>query len=90
MGKWQSNSDSFGKHFNLKTLASLLELSQTTISLVLNDSPAAQSILEILFEPQLIAANRPRGQPRCEALSTTACEADPFAEPYPLICRLAS
>jgi DNA-binding LacI/PurR family transcriptional regulator len=29
---------------NLKTLASLLELSQTTVSLVLNDSPAAKSI----------------------------------------------
>jgi DNA-binding LacI/PurR family transcriptional regulator len=33
-----------GERINLKALASLLELSQTTISLVLNDSPAAKSI----------------------------------------------
>jgi LacI family transcriptional regulator len=32
------------ERINLKTLASLLELSQTTVSLVLNDSPAAKSI----------------------------------------------
>jgi DNA-binding LacI/PurR family transcriptional regulator len=44
MGKRQTNSESNGERVNLKTLASLLELSQTTISLVLNDSPAARSI----------------------------------------------
>jgi len=44
MGKRQTDSESNGERVNLKTLASLLELSQTTISLVLNDSPAARSI----------------------------------------------
>jgi LacI family transcriptional regulator len=44
MGKRQTDSDSTSERVNLKTLASLLELSQTTISLVLNDSPAARSI----------------------------------------------
>src|SRR5271155_5075954 len=44
MGKRQTDSASGGERVNLKTLASLLELSQTTISLVLNDSPAARSI----------------------------------------------
>jgi DNA-binding LacI/PurR family transcriptional regulator len=44
MGKRQTDSESGGERVNLKTLASLLELSQTTISLVLNDSPAARSI----------------------------------------------
>ena len=39
MGKRQTDSESGGERVNLKTLASLLELSQTTISLVLNDSP---------------------------------------------------
>src|SRR5271165_3721260 len=44
MGKRLTDSESNGERVNLKTLASLLELSQTTISLVLNDSPAARSI----------------------------------------------
>jgi len=44
MGKRQTGSESNGERVNLRTLASLLELSQTTISLVLNDSPAARSI----------------------------------------------
>ena len=44
MRKRQTGPDSSGERVNLKTLASLLELSQTTISLVLNDSPAARSI----------------------------------------------
>ncbi len=44
MGKRQSPPAPRGEGVNLKTLASLLELSQTTISLVLNDSPAAKSI----------------------------------------------
>jgi DNA-binding LacI/PurR family transcriptional regulator len=44
MGKRETDSESNGERVNLKTLASLLELSQTTISLVLNDSPAARSI----------------------------------------------
>src|SRR5271168_2582424 len=44
MGKRQTDSEPGGERVNLKTLASLLELSQTTISLVLNDSPAARSI----------------------------------------------
>ena len=44
MGKRQTDSVSGSERVNLKTLASLLELSQTTISLVLNDSPNARSI----------------------------------------------
>jgi len=44
MGKRETGSESNGERVNLKTLAALLELSQTTISLVLNDSPAARSI----------------------------------------------
>ncbi len=44
MGKRKTDAESGGERVNLKTLASLLELSQTTISLVLNDSPAARSI----------------------------------------------
>lgn len=44
MGKPPTELPPGGERVNLKTLASLLELSQTTISLVLNDSPAARSI----------------------------------------------
>ncbi len=44
MGKRQNAPAPGAERVNLKTLASLLELSQTTISLVLNDSPAAKSI----------------------------------------------
>jgi DNA-binding LacI/PurR family transcriptional regulator len=44
MGKRQADSKPDGERVNLKTLASLLKLSQTTISLVLNDSPNARSI----------------------------------------------
>ncbi len=42
MPKIKSNPKS--GHVNLKTLAEYLELSQTTVSLVLNDSPSAKSI----------------------------------------------
>ncbi len=44
MAKRKTEPAPGGERVNLKTLASLLELSQTTISLVLNDSPAAKSI----------------------------------------------
>jgi LacI family transcriptional regulator len=44
MGKRQTESTPGGERVNLKSLAALLGLSQTTISLVLNDSPAAKSI----------------------------------------------
>jgi DNA-binding LacI/PurR family transcriptional regulator len=44
MDEHPTPSEITGVRVNLKTLASLLELSQTTISLVLNDSPAAKSI----------------------------------------------
>jgi DNA-binding LacI/PurR family transcriptional regulator len=44
MGKRQTQLAPTGERVNLKTLATLLDLSQTTISLVLNDSPAAKSI----------------------------------------------
>ncbi|AXC15213.1 Maltose operon transcriptional repressor MalR, LacI family [Acidisarcina polymorpha] len=44
MGKRTTESESGTERVNLKTLAELLQLSQTTISLVLNDSPAAKSI----------------------------------------------
>jgi len=44
MGKKEKGSAPRHERVNLKTLASLLQLSQTTISLVLNDSPAASSI----------------------------------------------
>ena len=44
MGKKEKGSAASPERVNLKTLAALLQLSQTTISLVLNDSPAAKSI----------------------------------------------
>jgi DNA-binding LacI/PurR family transcriptional regulator len=44
MGKRKDESAGSTERVNLKTLAALLDLSQTTISLVLNDSPAAKSI----------------------------------------------
>src|SRR5277367_3133960 len=58
MGKRQTDSESGGERVNLKTLASLLELSQTTISLVLNDSPAAKSIPAQTRERVLEGARR--------------------------------
>src|SRR5271154_6675713 len=58
MGKRQTDPASGGERVNLKTLASLLELSQTTISLVLNDSPAARSIPAQTRERVLEGARR--------------------------------
>src|SRR5271155_3524806 len=58
MGKRQTDSASSGARVNLKTLESLLELSQTTISLVLNDSPAASSIPAPTRERVLEGARR--------------------------------
>jgi DNA-binding LacI/PurR family transcriptional regulator len=58
MGKRPTDPDSGGERVNLKTLASLLELSQTTISLVLNDSPAARSIPAQTRERVFEAARR--------------------------------
>lgn len=44
MGKTKEPHEGENQRINLKKLAALLHLSQTTISLVLNDSPAARSI----------------------------------------------
>ncbi len=58
MVKQQTPPGSDGERVNLKTLASLLELSQTTISLVLNNSPAAKSIPAQTRERVLEAARK--------------------------------
>jgi LacI family transcriptional regulator len=58
MGKRKSEPSPGPERVNLKTLASMLELSQTTISLVLNDSPAARSIPATTRERVLAAARK--------------------------------
>jgi len=58
MGKPPSEPGTGEERVNLKTLASLLELSQTTISLVLNNSPAAKSIPPQTRERVLEAARK--------------------------------
>jgi LacI family transcriptional regulator len=58
MGKRSTEPAQGAERVNLKTLASLLELSQTTISLVLNDSPAAKSIPAQTRERVLAAARK--------------------------------
>jgi len=58
MGKRTTPSAPEAERVNLKTLASLLDLSQTTISLVLNNSPSAKSIPQQTRERVLEAARK--------------------------------
>jgi DNA-binding LacI/PurR family transcriptional regulator len=58
MGKRTTPSAPEPERVNLKTLAALLELSQTTISLVLNDSPSAKSIPQQTRDRVLEAARK--------------------------------
>jgi LacI family transcriptional regulator len=58
MGKRSTPSAPEAERVNLKTLAALLELSQTTISLVLNNSPSAKSIPPQTRERVLEAARK--------------------------------
>jgi LacI family transcriptional regulator len=58
-----------GEPINLKQLAAILQLSQTTVSLVLNDSPAARSIPERTRERVLQAARKYRYRPNYFARS---------------------
>lgn len=56
-------------HVNLRTLADYLELSQTTISLVLNDSPSAKSIPQETRDRVIEAARRLNYRPNYFARS---------------------
>jgi LacI family transcriptional regulator len=58
-----------GEPINLKQLAAILQLSQTTVSLVLNDSPAAKSIPAHTRERILHAARKFRYRPNYFARS---------------------
>jgi LacI family transcriptional regulator len=58
MGKRTTPQEPEAERVNLKTLASLLDLSQTTISLVLNNSPSAKSIPQQTRERVLEAARK--------------------------------
>jgi len=58
MGKRTIPEEPEAERVNLKTLASLLDLSQTTISLVLNNSPSAKSIPQQTRERVLEAARK--------------------------------
>jgi len=58
MGKRTTPQEPEAERVNLKTLASLLDLSQTTISLVLNNSPSAKSIPQPTRERVLEAARK--------------------------------
>ncbi|HVZ83840.1 MAG TPA: LacI family DNA-binding transcriptional regulator [Terracidiphilus sp.] len=56
-------------HVNLRTLAEYLELSQTTVSLVLNNSPSAKSIPQETRDRVIEAANRLNYRPNYFARS---------------------
>lgn len=67
--KYKADQPGNGEPINLKQLAQILQLSQTTISLVLNDSPAAKSIPERTRERVLDAARKFRYRPNYFARS---------------------
>jgi DNA-binding LacI/PurR family transcriptional regulator len=65
----KSSSDPKPGHVNLKTLAEHLQLSQTTVSLVLNNSPSAKSIPQETRQRVLEAAQRLNYRPNYFARS---------------------
>src|ERR1700748_1456388 len=65
----KTSSDPKPGHVNLKTLAEHLQLSQTTISLVLNNSPSAKSIPHETRQRVLEAAERLNYRPNYFARS---------------------
>jgi LacI family transcriptional regulator len=65
----KTSSDPRPGHVNLKTLAEHLQLSQTTISLVLNNSPSAKSIPQETRQRVLEAAERLNYRPNYFARS---------------------
>lgn len=69
MGKGAQGPPLEGESVNLKQLAALLHLSQTTISLVLNDSPGAKSIPAQTRERVLEAAKKYHYRPNYFARS---------------------
>ena len=65
----RSKSTEPSGHVNLRTLAEHLELSQTTVSLVLNNSPSAKSIPQETRNRVLEAATRLNYRPNYFARS---------------------